>query len=278
MNIIIIGASSGIGRDLAIEYWQQFFYKKDINKKQISDLNSLHLIARNKLALNDLKEELIMQSQSQKQDIDRKMPIIEVYGCDVSDRDAIISCLTEIINKYDNIDLIIYGSAIYRPNNFANFNLDLAKETIEINIGGLANCLSVLVPQLIKQKSGHLALIASVAGYRGLPNSAFYGASKAAMINLAETLYAELSCFNVKVSVINPGFVKTRLTDLNNFKMPCIISSRDAAKIIVKEINQNKFEIHFPKKFTIFLKLIRILPNFIFLKIVKKIAKNNLQN
>ena len=264
MNIIIIGASSGIGRDLAIEYWQRLFYKKDINGKQISNLNSLHLIARNKSALNDLKQELILQSQEQ--EINQKMPIIEAYGCDVSDRDAIISCLAEIINKYENIDLVIYGSAIYRPNNFANFNLDLAKETIDINIGGLANCLSVLVPQLIKQKSGHLALIASVAVYRGLPNSAFYGASKAAMINLAETLYAELSCFNVKVSVINPGFVKTRLTDLNDFKMPCIISSQDAARIIVREINRNKFEIHFPKKFTIFL------------KIAKKIAKNNLQN
>jgi len=138
---------------------------------------------------------------------------------------------------------------------------------------GALNCLDVVIKKMLVQKSGHIALVASVAGYIGLPKSMSYGASKAALINLAETLYAELSHFNINVSVINPGFVKTRLTDLNNFKMPAIIEAEEAAQIIIKDLEAKKFEIHFPKKFTIWLKILRILPYSLMLFFTKKIAK-----
>ncbi len=121
------------------------------------------------------------------------------------------------------------------------------------------------------QNSGHLAFIASVAGYRGLPQSFAYGASKAALINLCEGIYPELQRHNINISVINPGFVKTRLTEQNKFTMPFIITAPKAADEIFKGLEAKKFEIHFPKRFTYFLKLLRILPNVIFLEIIKKI-------
>ena len=122
-----------------------------------------------------------------------------------------------------------------------------------------------------KKRSGHIAIIASVAGYCGLPNSLTYGATKAAIINLAEGIYCQLKEKNINLSIINPGFVNTRLTKKNKFHMPFIISTKEAANIIYNGINKKKFEIHFPKKFTLIIKLLKLLPYKILFLIIKKL-------
>ena len=125
---------------------------------------------------------------------------------------------------------------------------------------------------MIKQNSGHIAAIASVAGYSGLPKSFSYRASKAALINLCEGIYHELKQKNIALSLINPGFVKTRLTDQNRFSMPFIVSPKEAAEEIYQGLMKQRFEIHFPKKFTFLLKFLRLLPYKIFFFLTKKIS------
>ena len=240
-NIVIIGASHGIGRDLAFE-----FFKENAN---------LFLAARDLDALTKIKIELQDKAQ--------------IFALDVIDENHV----REVLESISQIDLFIYCAGIYKP--MVSYKIDLveAKKINDVNFVGALNCLDVVIKKMLKQKSGHIALVASVAGYVGLPKSFAYGASKAAMINLAETLYVELMPFNIAVSVINPGFVKTRLTDLNDFKMPAIITSKEAALIIAKGLKAKKFEIDFPKKFTIWLKILRILPYSLIFFFTKRISK-----
>jgi len=240
-NIVIIGASHGIGKALAFE-----FAKENAN---------LFLAARDFNALTAIKHELQGKAQ--------------IFALDVVDENNVRKFLENI----SQIDLFIYCAGTYKPMSSYEIDLVEAKKINDINFVGALNCLDVVIKKMVEKKSGHIALVASVAGYVGLPKSLAYGASKAALINLAETLYAELSHFNIDVSVINPGFVKTRLTDLNKFKMPAMIGTEEAAQIIVRELKAKKFEIHFPKKFTIWLKILKILPYSLIFFLTKRIDK-----
>jgi len=242
-NILIVGASHGIGKALAFEYHQLGHF--------------VNLFARDFEALKSIRLELKTN--------------IEIFEFDVVDEKK----SQEILNSFSQIDLFIYCAGAYKPMPVTDIDLKEAKKINEVNFVGALNCLDVIIKKMLLQKFGHIALVASVAGYVGLPKSFAYGASKAALINLAETLYAELSAFNIKVSLINPGFVKTRLTDKNDFKMPAIISAQEAAQYIINGLNKEKFEIHFPKKFTIWLKLLKILPYKILFFFTKKIARKN---
>ena len=121
------------------------------------------------------------------------------------------------------------------------------------------------------KKSGHISIVSSVAGYRGLPAGGAYCASKAALTNYAESLYFDMKRFNVRVSVVSPGFIKTPMTDQNDFTMPMIKSAEFAAEEMFKGLTKsNSFEIHFPKQFTYLMKILKIMPNWLYLKIVKK--------
>jgi len=124
----------------------------------------------------------------------------------------------------------------------------------------------------LKQGGGGIALVSSVAGYRGLPESLVYGATKAALINLCETLYLDLAPSGIAVYLINPGFVKTPLTDKNTFAMPALISAADAATEIIQGIEQGQFEIHFPKRFTLWLKWLRLLPYRWYFPLIRKMT------
>jgi short-subunit dehydrogenase len=132
------------------------------------------------------------------------------------------------------------------------------------------NLLGACLPTLTHQRSGHIAFISSVAGYSGLPKSLAYGPTKAALIHLAEVLYLDLHPSGVGVSIINPGFVETPLTAQNSFHMPALITADLAAKEIIYGFEQGDFEIHFPKRFSRFLKLLRILPYRLYFAIVSK--------
>ncbi|NBV06764.1 MAG: SDR family NAD(P)-dependent oxidoreductase [Proteobacteria bacterium] len=244
----IIGASHGIGEALAKNYHVQGY--------------NLILSARNLEKLEQIKSKLNSQNST---------PVL-VSKVDVCDRDSLAKACDEISKNYQKIDLIIFCSALYQPASVIGFDLVKAREIIEVNLVGVLNLFDVIIPKMVAQKSGQIGIVASVAGYRGLPNSFTYGASKAALINMCEGIYPELKRQNIDISVINPGFVKTRLTDQNTFSMPFIITPEKAAEEISKGLAAKKFEIHFPKKFTFFLKLLRILPYPLFFFITKKIA------
>ncbi len=139
------------------------------------------------------------------------------------------------------------------------FDLDVALRHVQVNYVGALNLLDAVLPPLRRQRRGHLSLMASVAGYRGLPQSLAYGPTKAALINLAETLYLDLQPVGVGVSVVNPGFVDTPLTANNGFRMPALLTPEQAAREIVQGWERGAFEIHFPKRFTLWLKALRHL-------------------
>jgi short-subunit dehydrogenase len=252
-NAWIIGASHGIGEELV--------------KSLFGDGYNLAISARDEKKLNEIKKALEQNPMQKSQ--------ILVAPLDVSDLNSFKNAFKKISENFLKIDLAIFASGIYQPMDLKDFDIEFAQKTLDVNLGGCLNFLHLIVPKMTEQKSGHIALIASVAGYRGLPQSLAYGASKAAIINLAEGIYPELKSNGIAISVINPGFVKTRLTDSNKFSMPFLISTKEAAEVISNELKKGKFEIHFPKKFTFFLKFLRLIPNSLFLKFITKFIYKN---
>lgn len=191
---------------------------------------------------------------------------------DVQDQRQVRNSLTTIVNHYGVLDTVIYMAGVYTPSHAWDFDLRDARETVNINLTGIFSVLHAVIPEFIRQRHGHIVLTGSIVGYRGLPGALAYGASKAAIINLAETLYLDLKERNIRVQVINPGFVQTRLTDKNAFEMPCRISADEAACSIRKGLERGCFEIHFPRRFTYAMKAIRILPNWLYLRLAKRLA------
>jgi short-subunit dehydrogenase len=141
-----------------------------------------------------------------------------------------------------------------------------------VNVEGALHWLGAVLPMLMAQGQGHVSIIGSVAGYRGLPQSLAYGPTKAALINLAESLYLDLSPMGLGVSVINPGFVKTPLTAGNEFNMPALLTPEQAAQAILQGWAKGQFEIHFPRRFTLWLKLLRHLPHRWYFPAVKRLT------
>jgi short-subunit dehydrogenase len=158
----------------------------------------------------------------------------------------------------------------HEPMRAWEIDVAVARRLLEVNVASVIESLAVLAPQLIAQGNGGIALCSSVAGYRGLPTSLVYGATKAALINLAETLWLDLSPRGIGVWLINPGFVKTPLTDRNPFHMPALISAEEAARHIVDGLGSGRFEIHFPKRFTRWLRLLRLLPYGVYFRLVRR--------
>ena len=138
---------------------------------------------------------------------------------------------------------------------------------------GIINCLPTIVNAMKKKQKGHVIFVSSPAGYRGMPGAGLYGVTKSALTFLAETLKIELEQFNIKVQVVNPGFIKTPMTDKNTFSMPFLMSSEKAAKIIFSKINSNIFEIYFPKMLLIPMKILSFLPYRIYFYLIKKFVK-----
>lgn len=142
----------------------------------------------------------------------------------------------------------------------AHWNLARARQLLEVNLHGVLNCVDAILPVLMRQGSGGIGIVASVAGYIGLPRALIYGASKAALINFTESLYGDLRPQGIGVYLINPGFVDTPLTQKNRFAMPALMKAEDAARVTLDEIAAGAFEVHYPKRFTRWLKLLRLLP------------------
>jgi NAD(P)-dependent dehydrogenase (short-subunit alcohol dehydrogenase family) len=204
-------------------------------------------------------------------------PGAQVLPLDATDADAVQAAAQRLLAEHGRIDLALYCAGHYRPMRATAFDLADALRHQQINYVGALNLLDAVLPALLRQAAAgtpaHLGLVASVAGYRGLPNALAYGPTKAALINLAEVLYLDLHSRGAGVSLINPGFVETPLTAQNSFHMPALITPEAAAEAIVAGWEKGEFEIHFPKRFTRLLKAMRQLPDRLYFGAVRRAVR-----
>jgi len=231
----ITGASSGIGRALALRLARS-------GHKVAASARSLHELAR----LAD--------------DARAAGGIIQAYPLDVRDRAAVAETARDIATNLGPVELAVFAAGTHRPVDLASFDADLFQQLFQINFMGVVHGIEALLPTMMARRSGHIAVVSSIAGYRGLPTASAYGASKAALINMTEALKLDCDRHGIKLQLIDPGFVKTPLTDKNSFPMPFLISAERAAGRIEAGLGSDRFEITFPKRFTWMLKLMRILP------------------
>lgn len=189
--------------------------------------------------------------------------------CDVADPHAVMAAMAAILDRLPHIDSVIFMAAIYAPHDGTQKDLSFIHDMLAVNLGGAFNMLDAVQPYFQKRRTGQIVLCASVAGYRGLPTGQPYCATKAALINLAESLKIELEPDGIDVKVICPGFVKTPLTDKNDFPMPMVIQADAAARAIANGLCRRGFEIHFPRRFTYLMKALRLMPGALFFWIVR---------
>ena len=168
------------------------------------------------------------------------------------------------------LDLVLYCAGYYKDMRATEFDLQEMLKHQQVNYVGALNLLDAVLPHFVARRAGHISLISSVAGYRGLPKSLAYGPTKAALINLAETLYVDLKDSHIGVSLICPGFVETPLTAQNKFTMPALITPEQAAQEILKGWASGAFEIHFPKRFTLWMKALALLPAAVYFPVIRR--------
>lgn len=190
-------------------------------------------------------------------------------ACDVSDRASVDAAVAEIAAR-GPVDRVINMAALYDPGRTVEVDPDTASRIVDVNLTGSFNIARAAVRVL--RPGGQLALCGSVAGYVGLPQGQIYSATKAGVINLAESLRIELRGRH-DVRLINPGFVATRLTQKNEFNMPALIQPAEAAAQILKGLDGRAFEIHFPRRLTLGLKLLRLMPYWAALPLTRQLAR-----
>ena len=238
--IWITGASSGIGKALSIKFAQEGWIVAASARRE------------------GLLQELTKINQN-----------IHSFPLDVTNPEQCKKVFEEIKKKFNNIEISIFGTGIHDPNSEKRFNLEKIREIMEVNYFGTMNSINSVYDYYNDKKGGQISIISSVAGYRGLPAAGAYCASKSALTSFTESLRFEMMRKNVRVSLVSPGFIKTPMTDQNDFPMPMIKSPEFAAeKIYIGLTKKTGFEIHFPKAFTFFLKFLRILPYPIYFKLI----------
>ena len=191
---------------------------------------------------------------------------------DVTDRASVGVACERIVAEWGGIDLVLVVAGGYNEMRVDSFDLAAANGMIDLNLRGVFNCLDVVLPLMLNQGSGGIGIVASVAGYGGLPKALVYGPTKAALINLSESLYLDLRPRGIAVYQVNPGFVDTPLTANNDFKMPALMTAEDAAHAMVRGIERGQFHIHFPKRFTNSLRLARLLPYRLYFWLIHKVT------
>ncbi|MNR84277.1 putative oxidoreductase [compost metagenome] len=193
-----------------------------------------------------------------------------VAELDIVDASSVQAAYAKIDEQWQGIDMILIVAGAYNEMRADSFDLAIANRMLDLNLRGPLNCLSVVLPGLLAQGHGSIGIVSSVAGYSGLPKALIYGPSKAALINLCESLYLDLRPRGIGVHMINPGFVRTALTAGNDFKMPALISATEAAQEIVRGMERGEFHIHFPRRLSNFLRLLRLLPYRLYFWIIHK--------
>lgn len=238
-RVWLIGASSGIGEALA----QRLIYlgaRVAVTSRQAAALENLHAAY--------------------------------VAPADVTDAPALAAAHAAVVAALGGLDVVFINAGTHQPVRAWELKADAAAKLVQVNLVGALNAVALVAPGFAERGSGRIALTASVAGYGGLPTGLVYGATKAALINLAETLYLDLAPKGVAVHLINPGFVKTPLTDKNDFKMPALIPANEAAHAILDGMAAGEFETHFPKRFTRVLKLLNLLPYRLYFPLIHRLT------
>lgn len=194
---------------------------------------------------------------------------LQTIQLDATDQAAVNAAALQLQQAGD-LDLMMYCAGIYQPHRAQALSSEVMAQHMNVNYLGAVYVTQAVLPQMLATKRGHLSYVSSVAGFRGLPKSLAYGPTKAAMINMAEALYIDLHDEGMGVSVINPGFVETPLTSQNTFHMPALIKPAQAATEIIAGWEAGSFEMHFPKRFTTWLKLLRSAPYGMYFKAMRK--------
>ena len=243
--IWITGASSGIGKALALKFadkgWQ------------------VAISARRENLLNEISE------SNEK---------IKSFPLDVTDKDKCKEVFGQIKKYYGDVDICFFSTGIWSPRKEKDIDLEQIENVFKVNFFGTVNSIKAVEEHFKNKMDGIITIVSSIAGYRGLPNSTGYGPSKSALSNLAESLYFDFGRYNVRVCLVSPGFIKTPMTDKNDFKMPFLKTPEFAADEIYKGlINKKIFEIHFPKELTLTLKLFSFFPSKLYFYLVKKLTK-----
>jgi short-subunit dehydrogenase len=194
---------------------------------------------------------------------------LQTIQLDATNEAGVKAAAEKLLNE-GGLDLMLYCAGIYQPLRAQDLKSSIMAQHMQVNYIGAVYVTEAVLPAMLAARRGHLSYVSSVAGFRGLPKSLAYGPTKAAMINMAEALYIDLHDEGLGVSVINPGFVETPLTSQNTFRMPALIKPEEAASEIVSGWEAGKFEIHFPKRFTAWLKLMRSVPYGLYFKMTRQ--------
>jgi short-subunit dehydrogenase len=240
--IWIIGASSGIGREVALQYAQKG--------------QPVVISARSADKLDEIA--------------DKNPKLIKPLPLDITDEQSVRLKTYELFADGEGPETVILNAGTYAPMSYDHYAAGKAIQVMDVNYFGVVRVIERILPHLIEKRYGKIVIVASVAGYQGLPLALAYGPSKAALINLCEALRVELMGSGVTVQLVNPGFVKTPLTAGNKFPMPFLMEVEDAAARMIKGIEGNAFEITFPRRFAYILKFIRMLPYAISLPLIRK--------
>ena len=244
-TIWITGGSTGIGKALAIK-----FASKGWN-----------------VAVSARREELLNELSNSNENVSG-------FPLDVTDKEKCKEVFNEIKNKYENVDICFFSTGTWDPKKEKDIDVEQIENVFKVNFFGTVNSIKAVEKYFKDKKNGVITIVSSIAGYRGLPNSTGYGPSKSALNNLAESLCFDFKRYNVRVCLVSPGFIKTPMTDKNDFKMPFLKTPDYAADQIYEGlVNKNVFEIHFPKSLTITLKLLSFLPSKIYFSLVRKLTK-----
>lgn len=238
-TVLITGASSGIGYSLA----------KLLPKENCS----VALLSRRENILNDLVNEIKVYNTQ-----------VKAYKCDVGNFDEVKNVFQSVKKDFGRIDVAILNAGTSLRTDVTNYSSQAAKEIFNVNTLGVINCVEQLLTDFMQRREGMIVGVSSLAESRGFPRSGFYSASKAAASLLLESLRIELKHYNVKVITVKPGFVRTPMTDKNEFHMPFIMAVDKAAMIILKGIKKEKKIIQFPLPIVIGSKLVKFMPNWLF--------------
>ena len=234
----LVGASEGLGEALAL-----------------------------KLAAEGAHIVLSARSEDKLAALAAKIPNACIAPLDVTDKPSVVAAAASV----GPLNGVIYLAGYYDPMKAQSWNAEAVEQMCAVNFTGALHVLGQTVPAFVAKDAGHIVLIGSLAGYRGLPGSIGYGASKAALMHMGETLYADLHKTGVKVQNINPGFIKTRLTAKNKFNMPQLMTPEEAADHVIKAMKSKRFETAFPKPFGWLFSLARFTPRALWLKLFNKV-------
>ena len=244
-TIWITGGSTGIGKALAIRFANEGW--------------NVAISARRENLLKELSD---------------RYENISPFPLDVTDKENCKNIFNQVKEKLGDIDICFFSTGTWDPKKEKDIDVEQIENVFKINFFGTVNSIKAVEEYYKNRNEGTIAIVSSIAGYRGLPNSTGYGPSKSALNNLAESLYFDFGRHNVRVCLVSPGFIKTPMTDKNDFKMPFLKTPEFAAdKIYDGLVNKKSFEIHFPKELTLTLKFFSILPYKLYFYLVKKLTK-----